>query len=208
MVLVLVAMSVPLAGLVHQLTIPVEAAGVIPVLVSAAVGVVVARHQPRNPLGWLLIFFTLLVMLSIDGGYYAVLSYSLGHHLPLAWVAVLLVPLWAPAAALFALVILLFPDGRLAARWWRWVLWAYAGLFACYMAVSFGRTIAAVTSHAVWLDSFGDVTSTQHLPAWVGAVVIVPVGVIWLSFAARQVLTWRHARCSAGGTPAASAAGS
>ncbi len=164
-VLVLVATSVPLVGLVHQLTIPVEAAAVIPVLASAAVGVVVAQHQPRNPLGWLLIFFTLLVMLSIDGGYYAVLSYSLGHHLPLAWVAVLLVPLWAPAAALFALVILLFPDGRLAARWWRWVLWAYAGLFACYMAVSFGRTIAAVTSHAVRLDFYGDVTSNQHLPA-------------------------------------------
>jgi len=106
---------------------------------------------------------------------------------------VLLVPLWAPAAALFALVIFLFPDGRLTSRRWRWVLWAYAGLFACYMTVSFGQTIAAVTSHAVRLDSFGDVISTQHLPAWLGAVVIVPVGVIWLSFAARQVLSWRHA---------------
>ncbi|HEX2823203.1 MAG TPA: hypothetical protein VHO07_24020 [Streptosporangiaceae bacterium] len=135
-VLGLVATSVPLASLVHQLTIPVEASAVIPVLVSAAVGVIVARHQPRNPLGWLLIFFTLLVMLSIDAGYYAVLCYSLGHRGPLAPVAVLLVPLWAPAAALFALVILLFPDGRLTSRRWRWVLWAYAGLFACYMAVT------------------------------------------------------------------------
>lgn len=163
-VLLLVATSVPLAGLVHQLTIPVEASAVIPVLVSAAVGVVVARHQPRNPLGWLLILFTLLVMLSIDAGYYAVLCYSLGHYGPLAPVAVLLVPLWAPAGALFALVILLFPDGRLTSRRWRWVLWAYAGLVACYMAVSFARTIAAVTSHAIRLDSAGDVISTQDLP--------------------------------------------
>jgi hypothetical protein len=192
-VLGLVATSVPLASLVHQLTIPVEASAVIPVLVSAAVGVIVARHQPRNPLGWLLIFFTLLVMLSIDAGYYAVLCYSLGHRGPLAPVAVLLVPLWAPAAALFALVILLFPDGRLTSRRWRWVLWAYAGLFACYMAVTFARTIAAVTSHAIRLDSAGDVLSTQHLPAWFAAGVLVPVGAIWLSFAARQVLSWRHA---------------
>ncbi len=86
-------------------------------LVSAAVGVLVARHQPGNPLGWLLIFFTLLVMLSIDAGYYAVFCYTLGHGgLWLAPVAVLLVPLWAPAAVLFSLVILLFPDGRLAGR--------------------------------------------------------------------------------------------
>jgi hypothetical protein len=192
-VLVLVATSVPLAGLVHQLTIPIEAAAVIPVLVSAAVGVVVARHQPGNPLGWLLIFFTLLVMLSIDAGYYAVLCYSLGRHGPLAPVAVLLVPLWAPAGALFALVILLFPDGRLPSRRWRWVLWSYAGLVACYLAVSFARTIAAVTSHAIRLDSTGDVVSTQHLPAWFAGVVLVPICAIWLSFVAHQVLSWRRA---------------
>jgi hypothetical protein len=98
-VLALVAASVPLAGLVRQLTVPGEAAAIIPVLVSAAVGMVVARHQPGNPLGWLLIFFTLLVMLSLDGGYYAVYCYRLGHAglAPgLAPGAALLVPLWAP----------------------------------------------------------------------------------------------------------------
>ena len=53
--------------------------------------------------------------------------YRFGHHgLPLAPVAVLLQPLWAPALVLFPVVILLFPDGRLASRRWRWVLVAYA----------------------------------------------------------------------------------
>ena len=66
-VLMLVAVSIPLAGLVRQLTVAGEAVAVIPVLVSAAVGVVVARHQPANPLGWLLLFFTLLLMLSLSG---------------------------------------------------------------------------------------------------------------------------------------------
>ena len=56
----------------------------------------------------------------------------------------LLKPLWVPAAAMFPLVILLFPDGRLTSRRWRRVLWAYAGLFGCVMAVIFARTIAAV----------------------------------------------------------------
>jgi len=35
---------------------------------------------------------------------------------------------------LFSLVILLFPDGQLAERRWRWVLRVYAALVACYMA--------------------------------------------------------------------------
>ena len=130
-VLMLVAVSIPLAGLVRQLTVAGEAATVIPVLVSAAVGVVVARHQPANPLGWLLIFFTLLLMLSIDGGYLAVYCYRLGHRgLWFGPAAVLLVPLWALAAVLFSLVILLFPDGRLTGRRWRWARLAAAALFA------------------------------------------------------------------------------
>ena len=193
-VVMLVAASVPLAGLVRQLTIPVEAAAVIPALVSAGVGVVVARHQPGNPLGWLLIFFTMLIMLSIDAGYYAVFCYSLGHRgLLFAPVAVLLVPLWAPAAVLFSLVILLFPDGRLAGRRWRWVLGTYAGLVACYLAFSYATTIAAVAGHRIRLDSAGDVTGSQHLPGWFAASVLVPVSVIWLSFAIHQGLNWRRA---------------
>jgi hypothetical protein len=192
--LVFVAASIPLAGLVRQLTIPGEAAAVIPALACAAVGVVVARHQPGNPLGWLLLWFTLLFMLSLDAGYYAVFCYSLGHRgLLLAPAAVLLVPLWAPAAVLFSLVILLFPDGRLAWRRWRWGLWAYAGLVAGYLAYSYARTIAAVAAHDIRLDGAGDVTSTQHPPGWFGLLVLVPISMLWLSFAAHQVLSWRRA---------------
>jgi hypothetical protein len=193
-VLALVAASIPLAGLVRQLTVPAEAAAVIPVLASAAVGVVVARHQPGNPLGWLLIFFTLLLMLSLDGGYCAVFCYRLGHQgLWFAQVAVLLVPLWAPAAALFSLVILLFPDGRLAGRRWRWVLWAYAGLVTCYLVFSYAETIAAIAGHDVRLDSAGNVLTTQQPPTWLAVLVLVPISVLWLSFAAHQVLSWRRA---------------
>ena len=193
-VLALAAASIPLAGLVHQLTFPVEGAVAVPALACAAVGMVVGRHQPGNPLGWLLLFFALLLMLSVDGGYYAVFCYRLGHQgLWLAPVAVLLVPLWAPASALFSLVILLFPDGRLAWRRWRWVLWAYAGLVACYLVFSYAGTIAAVAGHHIRLDSAGDVSSVQHQPGWLSVLVLVPITVIWLSFAAHQVLSWRRA---------------
>jgi uncharacterized membrane-anchored protein len=192
-VVALVAASVPLAGLVRQLTFPAEAP-VIYVLACVAVGVVVGHHQPGNPLGWLLLFFSLLLMLSIDGGYYAVFCYRLGHlGLPLAAVAVLLVPLWAPAAALFSLVIVLFPDGRVPSRRWRWTLWAYAGLMVCYLAFSYGKTIAAIAGHRIRLNSAGDVLSTQHFPGWFIVLVLIPITVLWLAFAAHQVLSWRRA---------------
>jgi hypothetical protein len=197
-VLALEALSIPLLGLLHQLTI-LNIAPVIPfVLVFAAVGVVVARRQPGNPIGWILVIFVVLIALSTDGGFYAVAAFSLGHRgLPLASVAVLLKPLWVPAAALLPLVILLFPDGTLTSRRWRRVLWAYAGLFACVLAVIFGRTIAAVAGHAIRLDSSGDVTIAGPPAGAVASaatvLVLVSIGVICLSFAAHQVLSWRRA---------------
>jgi len=192
-VVVLVAVSVPLAGLARQLTFSAEVP-VIYVLASVAVGVVVGRHQPHNPLGWLLLGWSLLLMLSLDGGYYSVFCYSLGHRgLLLAPVAVLLVPLWAPAAALFSLVIVLFPDGRVPSRRWRWTLWAYAGMVACYLAFSYTKTIAAVAGHRIQLNSAGDVLSTQHFPAWFVVLVLFPITGLWLAFAVHQVLSWRRA---------------
>ena len=72
--------------------------------------------------------------------YYAVLHYRLGYRgLPFAPVAVLLDTLQAPSFALFPPIILLFPDGRLPSRRWRWVLWVYAGL-AVYATADDGVT--------------------------------------------------------------------
>ena len=153
----------PLADSGHRLTIINVAAEVTTVLIYGAVGVVVVRHQPRNAVGWILLTAVVLLMPGTDAGYYAVLHYRLGHRgLPLAPVAVLLDPLWVPAVALFPLVILLFPDGRLVSRRWRWLLWAYGGLVACVMAIVITPTVAAVAGHDIHLDSFGDVTNPGH----------------------------------------------
>ena len=155
---VLTALNVVLAELVHQLTFLGIGPGIPVFLIYAGVGVVIARHQPRNPVAWVLIGFVLLAMLSADAGYYAVYCYRLGHHgLPLAGVAAALVPLFLPGIALFPLVILLFPDGRLTSPRWRWVLVAYAGLVAWVTAATLVPTIAAIAGHHVRLDSTGDV---------------------------------------------------
>jgi two-component system, NarL family, sensor kinase len=200
--LVLVIVGLTLNELDHQLKISNLGPGVATILTYAGVGVVVVRHQPRNPVGWILILFTVLTMLAVDAGSYAVFCYRLGHPgLPLAPAALVLVSLWAPAYALVALAILLFPDGRLTSRRWRWVLWIYAGLVACVTVVITAPAIAAVgAGHDIRVDSSGDVTNTgqltgwlAHPPRWLIASVLLSIMGIWLSFVAHQVLSWRQA---------------
>ena len=196
LVLVLTALSIVLAAFLRQLTILNIGPAAPVIMIYAAVGVVVARRQPRNPIGWILLVFILLLVASTDFGDYAVLAYRHGRHLPLAPVAVVLQPLWVPAILLFPLVILLFPDGRLASRRWRWVLRVYAGLGAGVMVALFAPGVIAVAQHDVHLDSFGDLTATSHPAAAIKAaegLTLVLIGVIWLSFVGHQVVSWRRA---------------
>jgi len=201
LVLADVAASVPLSILSHQLTFSNTFAGVALTACFGGVGFLVARRQPRNPVGWLLMAFVLLAGLSVDAGFYTVLRYRLGYSgLPLAPVAVLLTPLWAAEFALLPPVILLFPDGRLASRRWRWALGIYAGLVACVLVVVCAPTVAAVAGHDIRVDSSGDVTSARNLPGWLAhpprwpaAVVLVLIAAIALSFVARQAFSWRRA---------------
>ena len=86
-------------------------------------------RQPAHPMGWLLLGVALFFLLDGDASSYSILDYRMHHgSLPLGAVAVLLQPSWAPAIALLGLTILLFPDGRLPSRRWRWVLWPYLAL--------------------------------------------------------------------------------
>jgi hypothetical protein len=196
--LVLLATAITLNGLTDQLSV-LSAGPIVPIVVIyAGVGVIVARRQPRNPIGWLLIIFILVFLLSTVVGSYAVLYYRFGHHgLPLAQVAVLLQPLWAPAILLFPVVVLLFPDGRLASRRWRWMLVAYAMAGALASAALFAPAVTAVASHDVQLDAFGDVTSSGHAQhGLLGAAELLGLLLIlvaWLSFVGHQVLSWRRA---------------
>ncbi len=197
LVVLLAAASVVLDGFIRQLTLLNVGPAAPVIAIYAVVGVVVARRQPRNPIGWILLTFILMLVLSTDAGDYAVLGYRLGHHgLLLAPAAVVLLPLWVPAIMLFPLIILLFPDGRLASRRWRWVLGVYAAAGAFATAAVDAPAIAAVAHHDVHLDSFGDVTSKGHQAAAVGGAEVLGVALIaaiWVSFLVHQVRSWRRA---------------
>jgi hypothetical protein len=58
---------------------------------------------------------------------------------------------------------------------------------------SYVQTIAAIAGHAIRLDSAGDVIGTQQPPTWFAAIILVPISLLWLSFGAHQVLSWRRA---------------
>jgi hypothetical protein len=194
----LAAAWIPLAGFARQLTVANIVSEVVVVGGYMCVGALVARRQPRNPIGWLLLVFVLFVALSTDAGYYAVLAYRLGHRaLPAAPLAVLLQPLYILATAVFPLIILLFPDGSLSRRWRR-AAWAYAaGALLVVVVAGLGPAIAAVTSGHVKVDASGDVVTsgtpggraTQAL----AAVVVIAVVALIISFVVRQVLSWRGA---------------
>ena len=198
LVLLLLAAGLVLSALTGQLSV-LGSGPIVPVaVVYAAVGFVVARRQPGDPIGWILITFILLFLLSGVVGGYAALYYRFGHHgLPLAPVAVVLGPLWAPALLLFPVVILLFPDGRLAARRWRWVLRAYVVAAALASVAVFAPAVAAVARDDVRIDAAGNLISTGRPHAGLLAVA-APLGlglilVIVLSFVAHQVFSWRRA---------------
>jgi hypothetical protein len=161
----------------------------------AAVGLVVARRQPRNPMGWLLAVIGLLVLFSIVGGYYAVLIYRLGYKLPLGPVAVVLDLSWEPMLMLLPLVILLFPDGRLPSRRWRRTMQAYLVVSAAYLIALTVGAISSIGGHEP-IDASGSVRVIDHPVGWLAAIQAIVIALyvpFWVSFVARQVQSWRYA---------------
>jgi len=162
---------------------------------SGIVGLVVARRLPANPLGWLLIAIAGCMIAGTDGSDYALLRYHLGYHVPFGLAAVLLGAVWGPGLELLALVVLLFPDGRLSSPWWRAALWAFAGLYALSIVLVVVAAAAAIIGHSVHVDSSGGLASTDRPAGRYGAVsgpLQVLILLLSISFAGRQVFSWRR----------------
>ncbi|HZI75362.1 MAG TPA: hypothetical protein VFD73_15355, partial [Gemmatimonadales bacterium] len=98
----------------------------------AVIGALAVSRQPGNLVGWLFLATGVVAAMQIFTGELALSLYRHGGPLlavqwlawPANWVWIL------PFGALFTLLPLLFPDGRLPSRRWRPLAWLALGLIA------------------------------------------------------------------------------
>jgi hypothetical protein len=164
------------------------------------VGLIVARRQPRNPMGWILLGCALCLALDDAASTYSVLDYRRHHgSLPLGELAVLLQPGWAPGIALLALSILLFPDGEIPPGRWRVPLGVFAVGCVVWLGAAYGIAIDAIATNRVHVDSTGNLLLESNPSggwAWwsvyqnVFFFVILAIGIAWI---AAQVPGYRRA---------------
>ena len=161
----------------------------------AGVGVLVARREPRNAIGWLLLVIACCLFLGTDGSDYAFLIYRLGHHLPLGPAGLALGQVWGPSLILLFVVILLFPDSRLPSAFWRRALRVYGAIYAALLAATAVATAGALAASPLRVDSSGGLSAVDNPVGWYGAVrgpASIVLIVLSLGFIARQVLSWRR----------------
>ncbi len=92
-VLALLVAVIPLYRAAHHASAAADPTSVIVVLPFALVGVVVARRQPRNGVGWILLATALFFVVQADASMYTVLDYRLRNgHMFFGPLAVLVQP--------------------------------------------------------------------------------------------------------------------
>ena len=161
-----------------------------------AVGTIVARHQPRNPMGWLLLAMALAINVGSVTPAYAWLDYH-GHHghLPLGPLAVLLSGAWVFGFIALPLLILLFPDAQIGRRW-RLVVRAYL-----ILAAVTGAGMLEVAVHDLSLrlpvDADGNLIGLSNPTGWFGVVwklAFISCILFALVAAGYQIREFRRAR--------------
>jgi hypothetical protein len=95
-------------------------------------GAMVASRQPRNAIGWIFIAIGVGVGVLVAGTEYAYYGLVLDNEVPGAAVGAWFEQwLWLPSTGLMVTFgLLLFPNGRLPSRRWRWVAWVTGSLIA------------------------------------------------------------------------------
>ncbi|HEX4033522.1 MAG TPA: hypothetical protein VHX66_03680 [Solirubrobacteraceae bacterium] len=159
-------------------------------LAFTGVGFIVARRQPRNPMGWLLMGVAVSVNVGTVGPTYAYLAYGPDRGtLPLGWIGVLLSGLWVMLFMFVPLAILLFPDGRLG-RTWRWPMRYYLALTALFLV---GALVTAVRDLRLRLpvDAQGNLAGLDHPHGLMGVLFSVSL-VTAFAFSALAIVRQAH----------------
>ena len=164
----------------------------------AGLGFLVARRQPGNPIGWLMLAGAVGLALVNAAESYAMLAYRRGYHLSFGPAVLLLGYSWILPLAALATAILLFPDGHLPSPRWRWVLRMLGAAVACLLGSTYAVVLSTAFGHRVRLDASGGLAAVDDPSgpsAWLAAMehLILPViAACLLSFVIAQVLNWRR----------------
>jgi hypothetical protein len=159
----------------------------------SVVGLVLAWHRPRNPIGWLMLALGAGLLLTVDGGLYNVISYRLGHRLPLGPAVLFLYEVSQPELGLLPLIILLFPDGRLPSPRWRWLLYGYLAVGLADTIVFAQVSVDAITHHRTGVDTSGTLLFAPHAAALVGVAAGLVFFAMWVLAVGYQIVSWRRA---------------
>lgn len=167
-------------------------------IVYAAVGWLIVRRQPANRVGWLLLAFGVLsAVMGVAGGWdVAAHRFGLPGSDAIAWLQGWI---WAPIVGITALVMPLFPDGRLPSRRWRVVPWLCLG-FVVPAAVGNGfypheLTGGRVNPYALHgataaLDALRNLAGVFLLATLVGGVAALTTRYRRAGQSQRQQLKW------------------
>jgi hypothetical protein len=188
--------SGPLAVLDHQFSGSNTVAPAVFALLFIVVGTVVARGQPRNPIGWLLLGIALALVGGTAAGSYALLDYRAGYHgLPLVRLAVFLAPSWSVFIVLLPLPILLFPDGRPSSSGSRRTFMAYLALGAAFLALVISQDAPALVARHIRVDSSGELAALNQSRGVVAALydaLLLLFIAVCLALVVHQVLAYRQ----------------
>jgi hypothetical protein len=199
LIVLLAAAVIPLTVLAHQ-PVAGNAAQLLVGVPMGVVGFIVARRQPRNPIGWLLLVVVVGILLSLVADPYAWLVYRLGYRLPFGPLVAFLQTAYFPVLVVaLPPVFLLFPDGVLPSPRWRWVLRLYLAVSVILIGGLYVSLIIAMAIAGVHIDASGNLSVMDHPPAgmaWVNkyaGLILFPMLAFWLLFAGRLALSWRRA---------------
>jgi hypothetical protein len=157
-----------------------------------AVGYVIARAEPQNPIGWIFLALAFFTLFDYAVRLYLVLDYrNHGGRLPLGHAAAF----WQGSWTIFALVlavpaVVLFPDGRLSRRWRRF-MWIYAGAGVVFMVLQVAGQIVDGDGRII-VDVRGALPNAGQ--GWVAGVgwFLGPFFLFsWCAFVWHQVTAWR-----------------
>jgi hypothetical protein len=129
---------------------------------STVGAVISSRSPPGNPIGWLFCVVGLLLAVTHFSAEYAIytLLAAPGSLLPAGEAAAWFTSwLWVPQLGLVVFVVLLFPDGRLPSRGWRWFAWTSV------LLLLMGAVLGAVSPGPILaLDPIHNPLAVESLP--------------------------------------------